>query len=378
MIGSILVSLLILSKNMLEVSLYLFGNTSVFKYIFVALGIYVIVRHQIKIYRRDILLFSIIGLFFLLTYFFNNNNKLSEIFGNFIAYGLAGFSYSFCKTDERRVINYCIVGGTAWLILYVLKNGSTIYNTFSFGYLMLPVAICCFIKTFEREDRPVTRFIAVALFLITSYGLVINGSRGPVACYILFILLYLFPLINNTKKKLLFYSAFVLIFVLLLNYKEIIYQLHQAYPGKISFIDKSYLLLSVRSDVTNGRLGIVDSIINEYTYWDFIFGIGIGTYESTHLIEGYTHNLLISLILDYGIIGIILFIKPNIVFFKSILERHNNYLILLYSVSVIHLMFSGTYWESFEFWLFMFTMTKITFKSKSETNCESSILSTSL
>ena len=131
------------------------------------------------------------------------------------------------------------------------------------------------------------------------------------------------------------------------------------YPGKMNFIDKSYMLLVIKDDVTNGRISIFNSIFNEYSILDIIFGIGIGSYESSHMTFGYTHNLLLSLILDYGLIGLIFFCSMLIKFFSINLKERNNYLIVLFSISVIHLMFSGTYWQSFEFWLFIFTMNKI-------------------
>ena len=359
LIGSFLVSLLILSKNLLQLSSYLFGNTGIFKALFVILGIYAIIKYKKQIYRNDVLVIFIILMFFCLSYLFANNIMLSSIFTNFLIYGLAGYAYSFCWVEEKRVIDNCLIIGTTWLIVFFSKNGLYIYNSFSFGYLMLPLSICSFIKAFESDITIWRRLCRILVFALFSMLLIINGSRGPIACFILFIMTYFFPLINNTKKRFVFYFMFIIVFITILNYKEIIVTLHELYPGKINFIEKSYLLLSVNSDITNGRLGIFDAFFKEYSFNNFIFGIGIGTYESTHISIGYTHNLLLSLMTDYGLAGLIIFAYIILNVFRVILRSRNNYLLLLFSVSVIHLMFSGTYWESFEFWLLLFTINKL-------------------
>ena len=74
-IGSVLISLLLLSKNFLQLSSFIFGNTTVFKAIFVLLGIYALIKFHWVLYKKDAVLFLIVFLFFVGTYIFNDNSN---------------------------------------------------------------------------------------------------------------------------------------------------------------------------------------------------------------------------------------------------------------------------------------------------------------
>lgn len=358
-IGSILISLLLLSKNFLQLSSFIFGNTAVFKTIFVLLGIYALIKFKWVLYKKDALLLLIVFVFLTGTYIFNDNSSLSDNFIYFLIYGLAGYVYSFCLVRESLIFKNCTLIGLFWLLLYLYNNNFIITDSFSFGYLMLPLAISSFLWLAQNNQRLLSRIIKLIIFIICSLLIFFNGSRGPIACYVMSLMIFAFQFIKGSNKKIPILIMFFLVFLMILNYKTIIVEIYNAFPGKISFIDKSYILLSMENGITNGRIGIVESIFKEYDIINLLTGIGIGTYESTHVVEGYTHNVVISLLLDFGLIGIIIFCQIIYKVFSLIYRYRDDYLVLLLSISVLPLMLSGTYWQSFPFWLLVFTSTKI-------------------
>ena len=361
-IGSVLISLLLLSKNFLQLSSFIFGNTTVFKAIFVLLGIYALIKFHWVLYKKDAVLFLIVFLFFVGTYIFNDNSSLLDNLIYFLIYGLAGYAYSFCLVRESLIIKNCTLIGLFWLLLYLYNNNFIITDGFSFGYLMLPLAISSFLWFAQNNQHLLSRIFKLIIFVICSLLIFFNGSRGPIACYVMSLMIYAFQFIKYSNKKVPILIMFFLVFLLILNYRTIIVGIYNAFPGKISFIDKSYILLSMENGITNGRIGIVESIFKEYDIFHLLTGIGIGTYESTHIVEGYTHNVVFSLLLDFGLIGIVIICQIFYKVFSLIYRYRDDYLVLLFSTSVLPLMFSGTYWQSFPFWLLIFTCAKITKK----------------
>lgn len=371
--GSFLVALLILSKNLLQISEFVFGSTAIFKIGFVLLGAFSIVYFQRKLYMNDIFVFVILFIFFVFSWGLHNNSVLIENLQYFLIYGLAGYAYSFAPVDKNRVYRFCIIIGIIWLLLYIATNGVKITDSFSFGYLMLPLTVCGFLQAASPDCGKAERVISVILFLFFFFQMLLNGSRGPLVCVILFIMLFLIPLAKNSKKRILIYCIFGVSIIALLNYQTIILTINDMFPGKFALIEKSILLLNQSHDITNGRMDIISIIFEQYSLSDFIFGIGIGMYESTHLIQGYTHNLFFSMLLDYGIVGVAVFILSIKVFISNIMNVRNDYIILLFAVSYIPLMFSGTYWQSFQFWLFVFTITKLGNYRRRENTLENNV-----
>ena len=165
------------------------------------------------------------------------------------------------------------------------------------------------------------------------------------------------PALKKPKQAIIYIIVLVSFIIALINITSIVTEIHNAMPGKLSFIEKTYSLLSRTSgDFSNGRFKIIANVFKEYEMKDFIFGIGVGTYNNTHVEEGYTHNLFVSVLLDFGIIGVVLLCAILVLFIYYMFKdgEHALFMVLLFTVSVVTLLFSGNYWKFFTLWLFIF------------------------
>ena len=365
LIGSFLVSLLIISQCFFGISEFVFGTTLIFKVLLVVGCIIAFFCFDKKFSFKHFLIFGVIFCFFGCTFIINNNSSLADLFVSFIIYGCSAFIFSFCKTNEKCIFWCCTLFGLFWLGLFLLDSRLVITNTFSFGYTLLPVTISSFLlltynDLYSKKKIP---FLigACLIFSISFVFLVLKGSRGPVLCFILFLLIHFLPALKKWKTAIIYVAVVATLVVLLINAKNIITLIHDAIPGKISFIDKTYDLLNTSAGITNSRLQIIAQIFEEYTVKDFIFGIGIGGYNSSHPADGYTHNLFMSVMLDFGVIGIFFTAFIIVLFFYSVFKESDKrrYPELLMTVSVITLLFSGNYWKYFTLWLLVFYILNI-------------------
>ena len=106
-------------------------------------------------------------------------------------------------------------------------------------------------------------------------------------------------------------------------------------------------------DISNGRSELLKTVLNDYDFSDYFFGVGIGGYASTHLGE-YTHNIFTCTLLECGCIGLIYIVYRCLAFIRRIVGERDNMMIFLFSISFVPLFFSNIFWCSFPFWVFIF------------------------
>ena len=360
LVGSLLVTLLIISQCFFAICEFTVGTTLPYKILLVIGCVIAFFCFDKRFSFKQFTLFAVIFYFFACTYFMNNNSSLPDLISSFVIYGCSAFVFSFCKINEKCVFWSCVIFGYIWLALFILKNHLNITDTFSFGYTILPITICSFLLLTYESNWEVKKIpliiIESILFSISFVLLALKGSRGPVLCFIIFLFIHFLPCLKKWKQAIIYLSIVTIFVVILINFEGIVEMVYHAIPGKISFIDKTYQLINSQRGITNSRFEIIAAIFKEYEFKNFIFGIGIGTYNSTHPVEGYTHNLFTSVLLDFGIIGFAFVVCIIVLFLFYIFEKTENrrYPELLITVSVVTLLFSGNYWKYFTFWLFVF------------------------
>ncbi len=357
LLGSILLSFLFFSQHFLEISQNLFSSTIPFKILLGLGAVFSLLFFKKNNIFNHSIFFIIILLYFLLSFLINNTYTTKSVFESFIIYGFCAFAYSFCTFKESTFFRISLIVGITWLITFLITNKFYIDNSFSFGYLILPILISSFFLLFEKQ-KIVFLIIKILIFSFLLFLLVAKGSRGPVFCFVIFLFLFFGRYLKNKVFRIIFIILIISFLLFVLNFESIVIWIHNSFPGRISFIEKTYSLIKSSVGISNGRSNIFFSVLYEYSPFDFIFGIGIGTYSSTHALEGYTHNIFLSVVLDFGLLGLCFLIASIYVCLSSIYKQRNNYYLYLLATSIIVLLFSGDYWVYFTFWLFAFISLK--------------------
>ncbi len=299
-------------------------------------------------------------LVFLLNYIFFIKNRiyLKKIIFPYFFTCLPSLIYSFSINDWnvlRRVMKKTsilvfIIGSTIGIMVFTKIVSIGRYSMPLSYYMLLPTIVYIdeFLDNFNIKS---VLIVLVSLFIILALG-----SRGPIMCIGVFIILK----VINTRKKInykaisIFFIIIAFLFVILIYFEIILDSLYNL-----------LLQLGIRS--RSIELFLTDDIYlsgRDHIYGDVIQGIrsspifGIGLLGDRQVTDGrYTHNIIIEIIANFGIIiGSVLVLLLMFVSFKILFSKNkeqSSFFAMWFSIGVVHLMVSSTYLTDYKFWIFL-------------------------
>lgn len=357
-IGSFFIAFLLMSGHMMQLFSFVLGAFPAYRLLLAAFAVFSIYKYGLKLRVRDLYIVIFILAFFLISRCFFSNDYINEYFFSFLIYGTIGLIFSYCKLNSVEVLTVIFRLGLLWFAGFILFNrlDFNIYGGMSIGHLLFPIIVALFLLISTEKQNRIIRLLFIVLFTAL---LVIYSSRGPVLCLVLFFVIWAFSKIKHTKHKIVYLVLLALVFVAITNVTEILLIIHNNTSQRIEFVEKSLFLLSNENDITNGRIGIITSAFDDFSLSNILTGIGIGTFQAEHAIVGYTHNLILSSLLEFGIIGVGYIIYMLVSSLRQVYYHGDVYFMYLFSIAILPLMFSGIHWTSFAFWLFIFTFNKL-------------------
>lgn len=253
--------------------------------------------------------------------------------------------------DKKVFYNIFIKNSFIMLILFsfvILIRDDNIVYIMSFSYLVL-VVLLFHINEFLTEKN--NKYIPIIIYEILL--IVLYGSRGPLLCLIVYIALMLFI---KQKNYFLRASYILLIFLIIVYYDEI----GKVIINTLDFYGYNNRTLTLLfGDITHlsGRDVIIKQAINMIINKPII---GWGIANEISYIGVYPHNIIVELILDFGIpLGSILVLIIGIMTIKTIINIRNHDNInadlglIFMCCGLVNLLISGTYLKNIEFFLFI-------------------------
>lgn len=254
------------------------------------------------------------------------------------------------------------------VVIVRIQRGINQLDYMTIAYQLLLWTAFCVIGAVKNQKKWPFFLVAVSSLLIIT-----GGSRGAFICLIcLFIMLYarwtFFGGHDGASKKL-GVHAFLIILCLLLviNFNTIIeYLLTNVQIGS----NNSRVLTMIQNEellVSGDRLSIADEILPHL--FDHIFGFGIFGDRFITNNEYYAHNLVLEILVQFGIVGLLICIYLVVLIVKSIKIVHRQQMLsaqLLLALSlmlIVKYMFSGSYLLSSEIMLSIGIMYNISTKS---------------
>ena len=225
----------------------------------------------------------------------------------------------------------------------------------TWGYRML-IAVILLLYTAMNSKRFTDWFFAI----FAAVELAMIGNRGSLAAIAIFIMLYV-VLCTESKRKL---KYITILFCLVV----IVYSALQ--PENLMHLESVLEQFGVRSrnlakllDSTmtdsgrNAGYDIALDCIKEGNW----FGLGIGGDQV--LVGNYPHNILLELMLQYGnIFGCVLFLilawNSISVIWKIKNKQYKAILVVFFSLSMVKLWVSSTYWYELWFWGYLIILMK--------------------
>lgn len=219
------------------------------------------------------------------------------------------------------------------LIIFVDK-GSYAYNM-HFSYI-LSLAMFFHVLEFVRHKKKINLLVAIMDLLL----IILYGSRGPILCLIVFMALYFILGSKKTITKILFC---IIAALLALNVEPLTLSFRNLMDGMglksrtISLLDQGVGYVSGRDVVADEAVDLIQD--------NKIFGLGIA--GEFRYMENYPHNLVLDLLIHWGVIlGVLMLIYLFYLVARAILISHDKsrfLMIVFVSYGLVTLFFSGTY-----------------------------------
>ena len=298
---------------------------------------------------------------------FNRNEVLDEYFRYFLLYCLLSYVLACFIVDYRSLFCIILVESVLiglMLVFQTVYKGVYIGHYMTYGFAMLPILIslsACY-TVFGNKLILVPEMLCL-------YAIFFKANRS---CIIAFVVFLVFKWLFCSKEKRSNSQVIKLIALILIG--ALILLLFFIFLESINrfFISRGIVIrgldLMVQaihySDIelfTAGRGDLWKKALSMFATSPII-GNGIGVFESAYGI--YTHNILLDILVQYGMIGLTVFL---IFFIKSVnniklIQAHEKkvFVFSLLSIWLSKLMLSSSFWEEKTFWIYFIVTLFIT------------------
>lgn len=184
------------------------------------------------------------------------------------------------------------------------------------GIYLLPV----YINAFINKEYKLAALFAVTMILTTS----LVASLGLVVISLIYGISYNKDKLSLKKVMKILFWVLMIIFIFMILYNQI-----NSIKNSVNYITKR--LINIQGDLDSSRMGSTKlrllgnlSYFQEYNLWQKLWGVGAAQYANYFGVSSYS-NVFVTTLLNYGLIGIIVFICLLYSFYKSIDIRYKIY-----------------------------------------------------
>lgn len=310
--------------------------------------IYLLTKKKDRIFILGYVLI-LLAVFGFSQFFFPENNEVFR--DNFTSFILNIFRLTvllYLIEDYSRfnkwLSNYSIC--ISLFLLYQFFFKGLVFNngiySMALGYIILFPTIIL-VSSYIRERK----IIFLVGTIINVFIILLYASRGPLLCLALFIC---FSLLRNSKPYIIIIAAFFII-LLYMFFDQIVQSVLTLIPS-VQLSRTLMYFIQNRAGDDSGRMGMYQRIISEIARRPFIIR---GINSDYHILGVYTHNIIIELLYEFGLIlgGIIvvdIIYKVIVTYFESKNDIYWQTCFVFMMIAVPELMVSNTLWREWTFW----------------------------
>ncbi|MGN9058854.1 O-antigen ligase family protein [Mediterraneibacter faecis] len=225
----------------------------------------------------------------------------------------------------------------------------------TWGYRML-IAVILLLYTAMNSKRFIDWFFAI----FATVELIMIGNRGSIVAIAIFIMLYV-VLCTETKRKLKYIAILLCLVVIVYSTLQPENLMHMESVLEQCGVHSRNLTKLLDSTMTDsGRDAGYDIALNCIKEGNW-FGLGIGGDQV--LVGNYPHNILLEFMLQYGnIFGSVLFLilawNSISIIWKIKNKQYKAIFVVFFSLSMVKLWLSSTYWYELWFWGYLIIIIK--------------------
>lgn len=353
--NSVLIGMLILANLIANTVSMIIKIPNIFAIIVTLIAVVSIIKTGIRISYRLFFLILIILSQFIISFLLINSSMTNNFFVSFISIAIPSMivaSKPFCTFKVIETIQIIALFCSPYMIK-ILVTEYSIYDSgmlMGIGYAILPVIISSIIILFESKRNKLKIIALINLILSVSISTKLI-SRGFFISILLFIILFTFYKVRNKPSNILIVFIIMLLFfiIYIIFFRDFV-------------VDSKwyYSLFKLKSeDFLNGRLYDYQNIMKSRSFFNILFGSGIGSYYTNYGYK-YIHNIIGMIYYEQGvfllliIVGILGFSVFK--FFTSKVNETRILILVLITTSVIRLMVSYYFWIDQIFWIYISTM----------------------
>ncbi len=344
-------------SNMIANSISVFINISnIFAFIVITLGIASILCSGISFTKAIVLTNLLILIQFLFSFLYINSEMTVRFFLAYITVALPAIIISQKNYHIDLVLKYVEFISITFMPFYIktISTKYTIYDSgelMGIGYAILPIFLVSIFVLIQRTEKKIVKLIAILnlVFLLKiSTQMISRGFFISIFVFLLYLLLVRSR--DDIANKTRIYDVLRLM-VLVIGFGIFLYSMW-GYLHNNNWIYSIFLRKS--GNILNGRLFDIKFALNWVSFFNFLFGNGIGSFIQNSG-EMYIHNLILMMYYENGFIFtaiMLAFIWKVIV--RGIIQHDMNskYMFaLVICTSLIRLMVSYYFWIDPIFWM---------------------------
>ena len=277
-----------------------------------------------------------------------------------------GISIDFEKTKKLlRILSLLsIVVGSYYYLIYIQAGtytGSNEYSSdnMSASYGMLTNVLFMIWYSFENfKFKSFSSWLDLLSVLIGCFSILMMGTRGPVLCIVIFVLIYL-VFIRNAKHRFLHFLFVVAICCFFVSVLDDFLLYMSSVGEQMGFSTRVFdSFLSDDSIFMEGSSGRNDFylILINAMYDSPIWGYGV--FGSYRFIRTYTHNIIAELLFSFGYVlgGVIIMYGLYFVvraFRRNHSSEEKGFLFVLIGTGFLSLLFSSLFFITPAFYMFV-------------------------
>lgn len=340
------------------------NNSLAFWILLIGLFIYSIYKN--KIVNFKLILLSLIFIIFFLFNMIIVDYKIDilNMLFMFIRYGILSLYFcSLIKDYSSLIVYWNIISYIAFFICNIYISDFKENNQYmTFGIYMTYSFIGFALYYYQKSKR----FIDVMFMMISLVQIFIHGNRSSIIiCIVVLIYLEILNIKSNKNLKITFKISSLLL--ILFFSKQIIYFVIEKMQKILEILNiNSYSITKISNAMGKGIDGIISESSGRDVIYEYAKNIIVESnfmphplnyfkYSTNNLIP-YPHNLFLEILIDFGIVGLIIFIIIVLFLLVKCLNIYDEKDFISISgvcaiYSIGRLMFSDSYWTEPFFWI---------------------------
>lgn len=302
--------------------------------------------------------------FFLISIALVDGDHTSELFVNFIEYGLLGLLAGNCKFSVRKILEIFAISTFICFVptIIVFRNSIASINSISMpiSYHFFPMFAATILHMFFYHQK---KYLLSYVFSIGCIiFILLKGTRGIAVSFIALVFLIFFiksKRLNNSKfaKYFICILAILTIVVIASNIETLIVYADNLLSRagiNIKLLQDSIDTIQTKNDITDGRTYLYSLAFSGFLKSP-IFGNGIGSFNNITPLAQYPHNGILQLMFEGGLLLslpiIMVLIISTFLFLKC--ENNLDYRIIfafLFCAAFIPSLFSDEIWLYQSLW----------------------------